>query len=803
MQYIWHKSVGNPCSKCGQAASLHVSDYAIAQRKVRDKNREAARAPRKRKQIWHVAIGDPCHTCKEPAEFHMSDVIIQRRQERDQRRARRQGRQPIIGIDGEGHDLPDGSHVYTLLCAVDETGKIMAEVENQDGLSTLDCVKMLLELPRDALKFVFMGSYDWTKIIEDLKPEDIYCIMHPDVRRLRICKSCSHRYHQVMRKCPKCGSNAIRSVLQLQRTQKDKFGNKMRYGFDWMNGSFTVAEPAPSKGKWLRTTKVWDCFKFFQSSFVKAIEAWDVGTKEQHDRIKKMKKKRGEFAQESPDEIRLYCREECWLLAQMMRKLITACKTADIELKRYDGAGAIANALLKREGIKEFLGPPLESRTYELQNAVMSAYFGGRFENSVIGFVNETIHNRDIFSAYPYAIASQLPCLKCGKWYKTDNIERVKAATLGVIHYRVKTATKKERQNIAWMPLPFRTDEGSICFPTGSEGWAWRCEFDAAKEGWPEWVEFIEAFVYENHCDHKPFSWMPAAYRKRMEWGKDGAGIVMKLGTNACAGKTMQNAGESPPFKSWIWGGMITATTRAQALRAIIKAKDRWNILAIATDGIFTTEHLELDKPDDTGTFDLSKPLGGWGGEDHPNVFFVKPGMYYSLEKTVLRARGIGRDDIDYYLKLLLNKFKKWDRRSELRIKVDSRRFYGARSSILMYSHCQDCDKNWPGHPLKGCPKCGKVGSGSRCTHMLMADKKTPAYGRWAKRKIFIEFTHKPKREAIGMEPGFGRLLIRDMGGEKSIPYLGVTTPEGEMSREAMDDAMEQPDWSDSDVEQD
>lgn len=799
---IWHKADGDPCFRCGHMAVIHVSEDELNKRKQRDKLRELARGTRKRKQIWHVAIGNPCVKCGEPFSDHANKEIIEKRQRRDKKRPSRQGRQPIIGIDGEGHDLPDGSHIYTLLCAVDETGKVVGEVENQNGLSTFECVEMLLNLPRDALKFVFMGSYDWTKIIEDLRPEDIYCIMHPDVRRLRVCKSCSHKYHQIVRKCPKCGGNAIRSVLQLQRTQKDKNGFKMKYGFDWMNGAFTVAEPAYARGKWLRSTKVWDCFKFFQSSFVKAIEAWDVGTKEQHDRIKKMKKKRGEFAHESPTEIRLYCREECWLLAQMMRKLITACKTANIDLKRYDGAGAIANALLKREGIKDFIGPPLETRTWELQHAVMSAYFGGRFENSVIGFINKTIRNRDIFSAYPYAI-SLLPCLKCGKWYKTNNLDRVKAATLAVIHYRVKSATKEERQDIAWMPLPFRTPEGSICFPTGCEGWAWRNEYDAAKEGWPDWIEFVEAYVYENQCTHKPFAWMPAAYRKRMEWGKDGAGIVMKLGTNACAGKTMQNAGESPPFKSWIWGGMITATTRSQALRAISKAKDPWNILAIATDGIFTTEELELDKPADTGTFDLTKPLGGWGGENHPNVFFVKPGMYYSLEKTVLRARGIGRDDIDYYLKLLFNKFKKWNRRSELRIKVDSRRFYGARSSILMFSYCQDCKKTWPGHPLKCCPKCGKIGSSSRCTFMKMADKKTHAYGRWAKRKIFIEFTHEPKRESIGLQPEAGRLLIRDMGGASSIPYLGETTPEGEMSREAADEALEQPDWSDSDVEQD
>src|SRR5690348_17906092 len=50
--------------------------------------------------------------------------------------------------------------------------------------------------------------------------------------------------------------------------------------------------------------------------------------------------------------------------------------------------------------------------------------------------------------------------------------------------------------------------------------------------------------------------------------GKDGAGIVLKLGTNSTYGKTAQSVG-SAPFRSWIWAGNITSGTRAQLLRAM------------------------------------------------------------------------------------------------------------------------------------------------------------------------------------------------------------------------------------------
>lgn len=701
----------------------------------------------------------------------------------------------IIGIDGEGHDLPDGRHIYTLLCAVNERGELVGEVENARGLTTVECLEMLLALPADSKKFIFMGSYDWTKIIEDLHPVDIWYLMHPEARKVRVCKECKEPCLIDAVVC-ECGGKT-RTVNRKRRIRKSADGASLAYDLDWFNGSFTVSRARYLKRR--RETKVWDCFKFFQCSFVKAIEAWEIGTDEQRARILAMKSKRGSFADEHPDDIRAYCREECHLLACMMRKLINACGTAGIKLNRFDGAGSIASALLKAHGMRSYLGPPIEELPGELQTAIMSAYFGGRFENSVVGSVNRKVYNCDIHSAYPYAL-SLLPCLACGSWQrvKKDVLKKCRQGTLAVVHFRVREASESERAKIAWMPLPFRTTKGSICFPTGFSGWAWLPEFQAALSGWPEFVEPLEAWIYTTHCEHEPWAWMPDAYRKRCEWGKDGPGIVMKLGTNACAGKTMQNLGDPPPYKSWVWGGMTTATTRAQALDAIRLAKNRWSVLAVATDGIFTTEKITLPKPRNTGTFDLAKPLGAWGVQTHDNgVFFVKPGMYYDDGASLMRARGIGRLELGKNARALARKFANWDRRSPLTLRVISRRFYGARSSVLMYSHCDSCKTHWAGAGL--CPSCRRVAARD-VTWMQLADGGGPAYGRWAERRIDIEFDTFPKREHVRLGGTYGRLRVRDCSGGASTPYSpGETTPEGLQARAATDEGLEEPDWHDQD----
>ena len=748
----------------------------------------------------------------------------------------------IIGIDGEGEDTPDGGHIYTYLAAVDEKGRVVAEVENRNGLSHEECARMIMSLPEAALKFAFMFSYDTTKIVEQLDPADIYFLMRPKHREQRRCRKCATIFRR-SKTCVECGSlEIIKESAPVQ--------HNLRH-FDFFNGSLTVSGKKPPKKNGempkedTKTIKIWDCFRFFGCAFLAAIKAWKVGTVEQHERIDRMKALRGSFSTESFEEIKLYCQEECTLLAQMMRKVIDAHVVAGIPLERFDGAGSTASALLRKHDVVRYKGPRLHELDVGLAEGIASAFFGGRFEDSVVGLVEQPIDGYDIASAYPFA-QTHLPCLECGRWRQVERCTKemlaeacfagnrtAKMLVLGA--FRVHPRTLEQRREIAWCPLPFRSEEGSIIYGTNFSGWAWAPELLAALEGWPDLVELTgPAWVYETDCHHEPFQYLPSSYRLRCEWGKEGPGQVMKLGINAGYGKTAQSIGDDPPFQSWCWAGMTTATTRGQLLQAICSAKDRWNVLTLATDGIYAAEELPLrEAPRSTGTDDCQKeeerpdgtkykvfcPLGCWEHKHiEEGVFIAKPGLYYRLKTKLkdVRARGIGRKEFFDARAAIEKGFADWDRLDpKYHVPVKSRRFYGAKHSINGYASCGSCGIKWPG-PVEGptgngCPRCHTLGTKFETSYVKRTEVQNDGtildrgrgYGTWGARLVKIAFDPHPKREREGISRTgtFARLTVRDLGGEKSSPYDvldATTTPEGMLSRAAKEIQLEQPDWDGS-----
>ena len=764
------------------------------------------------------------------------------------RRAKRDddGPERIIGVDGEGYDTPDGRHIYIYLAAVDEAGVLVADAYNPDGLSHDECCEMLLSLPRNALNFGFMFSYDVTKILEAMPPGDIFYLMRPQVRDETVCLTCK-KVIEPDEPCEECGSrenirNQTRAVTWRGRN------------YDYFNGSLTI-------GQKRKKTKIWDCFRFFGCAFVEAIkdwllkplkksdpawtEEWPYGefvengaplcTREQVERIAAMKGKRGALEEEDPEEVKAYCREECVLLARMMRRVIQAHEKAGIPLKRFDGAGSTATALLKLNEVANYKGTRHRDLEPQLARAIASAFFGGRFEDDVVGIVEDPVYSFDISSAYPFA-QTFLPCLTCGQWrfVEKTSLEELQKARLAVAAFRVRKVSERERKEIAWCPLPFRDAKGSIAYGTNFSGWAWTPELLAALAGWPELVELTgPAWIYETGCKHQPFQYVPQGYRRRVEWGKEGAGKAMKLGLNAGYGKTAQSIGDDPPFQCWTWAGATTGTTRGQLLDGICSAEDRWNVLTVATDGITSLEKLPIKHaPRATGTDDLPKPLGGWelkgeetGEPSFPEgMMIVKPGLYWRLNPTLsdIRARGIGRREAFSQRKRIQDDFLTWDRKpscgcEECRKKdskgktrkshylaVDSRRFYGAKHSIYARSSCGTCGRSWPGVPEQGCrnENCksyGQPGTDFR-TSMIENDAGRPAYGLWGLREVRIGFDPHPKREREGIsrKGTYARLCVRDLGGETSAPYkvgTGKTTPEGVLARNAREIAMEQPDY--------
>jgi rubrerythrin len=730
------------------------------------------------------------------------------RHERRQRKPKDWLSKVFVGVDGEGMDvwetLADGTkrntgrHIYTYLCAADEHGEVLSERWADDGLTHDECMDVLLAIPKSTLKFGYMTSYDISKWIEQMPDEDKYRLLRPDTRRKRFCKSCSKSWSIEVKTCPHCGAED-------SREQSDPVRYNGR-AYDFFNGAFEVKggweheDPMTGKsGRWGASTKIWDCIRFFGCSFHQAITDWKAGTPEQWARIKAMKDKRGSFSDEKPEEIRKYCQEECQLLAIMMRKVVEGHEEAGWKLTAFYGAGSTGKAMLVANDVKKFKGPRLTELHEDLRHAVMSSFFGGRFENSFVGTMKRPVWSKDIASAYPYAMV-HLPCLACGSWRHVPMgpslMTEISKAPLACVRFEVKPLPDKERHELAWAPLPFRDESGSICYPLHFQGWAWKPEVMQALLGWPHLVILHEAWVYDKRCDHEPFHFMPDVYRRRVAIGKEGPGLVLKLGANAGYGVTAQSIGDDPPFQQWIWAGIITSTCRAQALECMRVPKDRWSILTVATDGITATEDFHVPAPRETGTRGckdpsgkVKEPLGGWETELIPEGMFVaKPGMYFRLDvdEKKLRARGIGRKELLQNKDRLIEAFNDWDRRNfKFSVQVNSRRFYGAKSTIYARSKCGKCKTSWAGVPERLCPSCNGVGSSFEAKRQTQVTDETrkdggrrDVYGTWGERMIDIRFDPHPKRERVVHKGEWSKLYVRDVGGQSSLPYRGQKTPQ-------------------------
>jgi hypothetical protein len=96
-----------------------------------------------------------------------------------------------------------------------------------------------------------------------------------------------------------------------------------------------------------------------------------------------------------------------------MTKLAATAVDVGIVLRKYHGAGTLAEALLDMHRIDAYC-EDASTRPPALISAVDRAFFGGCFATSVVGIVPE-LHCFDIASAYPAAMVS-LPCLAHGHW---------------------------------------------------------------------------------------------------------------------------------------------------------------------------------------------------------------------------------------------------------------------------------------------------------------------------------------------------------------------------------------------------
>jgi hypothetical protein len=498
----------------------------------------------------------------------------------------------FVAWDGEGVTGADGVHRYVMLLT--SAGDRLV---NPNGIPTYDALSMLADIgarERGAIHVAFASGYDVNMILRD----------------------CSRR--------------------QLERL----------WSGEWTmvcNGAFVV-QYRPRKSfsvrRWgmKRSTVLWDTFGFFQSSFVSAVEQYLGKDWPALALIAKQKALRSTFTLGDVDAVSLYCRAECDTLVSLMGRLHGYMQDAGLSVSRWDGAGAVAAAVLSREGAADHLTRAIPR---EVQIAARHAYAGGRSELVQYGYAPDTpVYHYDINSAYPTAM-QHLPSLNAGQWRRSSGFIR-DAPTLTV--YRVRW----DLAHAALYPFFFRSHDASIFYPQRGEGWYWAPEVDAAREAIRSGAlrgrcTVLDAWSWEPvDPDARPFGFIASLYAQRQQWKRDkiGAEKVLKLGINSLYGKTAQHVGgrdgAPPRYHQLEYAGWITSYTRAALFRAAIPTLARRSAIMLSTDAVYSLEPL-TDLP--TGP-----NLGEWSAEPHDGICVVQSGVYWTRNDGEWKAFSRGFD---------------------------------------------------------------------------------------------------------------------------------------------------------------
>lgn len=395
----------------------------------------------------------------------------------------------------------------------------------------------------------------------------------------------------------------------------------------------------PRKSLWVKdgrtgaSVTLWDTFGFYQSPFVTAIVK-NLGPSDPRlPLIRWGKRNRVGFTEVNIEDAVRYTEAEVEALVDLCRVLRESLAGAGLHVRRWDGAGAIAAALLEREGIKAHMAKSPE----EVHAAALYAYAGGRIETPRYGRHEGPVFHGDIRSAYPFA-ERDLPSLRHGTWRRT--LSPTERFALFRVEWDLPAGDR-----YPLYPFPFRSSNGAIYFPRRGKSWVWRPEFEAAMkvdafrrrirvtDGW----EFVPRDPTE-----RPFAWVAKVYkeRERMKRERNAAEKALKLGLNSSYGKLAQNVGGTierpPPFHQIEWAGWITSTTRARLYEAACEAPE--SVITLATDGIYSTDPLPclVDRNE----------LGGWETATHERMLIAQSGVYWVVDPWE-RSAGCGRKNAD------------------------------------------------------------------------------------------------------------------------------------------------------------
>lgn len=547
----------------------------------------------------------------------------------------------FIAWDGEGQNtgmLDEKTTKSVMNLFANSTGDYIVSSDRTKPLSTVECLEFILKTGLEhpnAIHTIYFGNWDITHILRDVPPKHLI--------RLIGKKSNSQ-----------LNKTAFWQGYGLYYVPSKEFRvTKYKYERD-RRGKLIRDEKGKYKRKSIASVTIWDVSGFFQSSFVKAIEDWYPKEKRppEYELIKQGKTLRDKFSDESMEFLIRYNAGELRVLVELMHKLLAALNALDLRLQRWDGAGAIAVAMMRKHNIKEHI-PKQEDLPPALLEAAKYAYFGGWVERMQIGIYRGVAYQNDTNSAYPYAML-HMPSLTHGSWQHIENPDLDTLPEFSLVRVAWDLAPKsREDTRRRICPFPYRDDSGGIYFPYMGHNWVWMPQIAAFQESRliSDVVEAYEAWIFvpDDSAFH-PFEEMILSYyqlRQDITNGlrpdlASGAEKPIKLGMNSLYGKLAQHAGYNPEtgriprYHCLLYAGFVTAFTRANLYRAAMQNPDA--IIGIATDGIFSTEPLNLP-------VSKTKELGKWESKKLNGMISIQSGIYISNanEEPKVYTRGIDR----------------------------------------------------------------------------------------------------------------------------------------------------------------
>ena len=408
-------------------------------------------------------------------------------------------RRPFCGCDGEGAGSDEqGRQNYLLFRAGDR------ELYTGSHLKTAEILGFICDHPAKDIMVGFAFGYDVTMILRDLSEAQRERLFQPLVF------SEGHSPYVWFKEFDI--QYLPRNYLKVRRVKIERTadGKERRI---------------PIKGS-QRT--IYETFGFFQKSFLKCLYEFDIGTADQRETIARSKDRRGADDWSISQEERAYCDLECQFLAELMEKLRANCYAAGIRPHTWSGAGKLAAALHKKHDTPTG-AVAMEHVPPEVIDLAQMAYYGGRFEITRTGFIDQEVWEYDIQSAYPAAM-SNLPCLMHGRWEcfgPGDNVLSDKDLYVAAVSF-----SHGPNGLGCLYGLPIRSKEGHLYWPRQGNGIYWSCEIRSA-EALGARCKISHGWRYIKSCDCKMFDWVEELFEYRKSIGKQGPGYPIKLGINS------------------------------------------------------------------------------------------------------------------------------------------------------------------------------------------------------------------------------------------------------------------------------